>query len=125
MNKQINEQQTVLNQLCHKIRKYCEQGEFVKSEILVNEAMAQYPDAPEPHNLRGIILVQTNQRDKAMQHFRAAWDLAPDYVPAQENLKLVSSRGTFAKMLFGDEKLPSASENFYQLLHSGLCAYVF
>ena len=49
--------------------------------------MADYPSAPQPYNLMGIVLEKTGNHPAAMKHFRAAWALDPTYVPANRNLE--------------------------------------
>ena len=44
-------------------------------------------DAPEPHNLFGILLELRGDGDSARKHYRAAYALDPTYRPASRNLE--------------------------------------
>jgi Tfp pilus assembly protein PilF len=72
--------------LCTSIRQLVEQNKYEIAEVLIKEAMGKYPDAPEPHNLMGLVLEAKRDHLTAMRHFRAAYALDPTYLPAQNNL---------------------------------------
>ncbi len=72
--------------LCDAVRRLSESGNFEKCKELISDAMADNPDAPQPHNLLGIVLEKEGNHTEAMKHFRAAWDLDSTYAPAQKNL---------------------------------------
>ena len=92
-------QLTPLDALCSHVRESVQLGNFESCIEEIRSAMAQYPDAPHPHNLLGIILEKQGDHPSAMRHFRAAWALDPTYLPAEENLKTYAtyySRGRCA-----------------------------
>ncbi len=72
--------------LCVAVRALIVGGEFGRSEAMIRQAMAEYPHAPEPHNLMGIQLENEEDHIAAMKHFRAAWALDPTYTPARFNI---------------------------------------
>lgn len=51
----------------------------LQCERKVTQLLTQYPDAPQPQNLLGIIAEVKGDKVLAMKHYRAAWALAPDY----------------------------------------------
>ena len=88
-----------LDSLCSMVRESVRLGNFEDCLREIRNAMAEYPDAPQPHNLLGIILEKQGNHPSAMRHFRAAWALDPTYMPAEENLKTYAtfySRGRSA-----------------------------
>lgn len=78
--------QKELDMLCLKVKQLIEEHNYEDSEILIEKALAEYPHAPEPHNLFGILLEKTGEHLTAMKHFRAALSLDPTYLPAEANL---------------------------------------
>lgn len=88
-----------LDVLCSHVRESVKLGNFEDCLQEIRNAMAEYPDAPQPHNLLGIVLEKQGNHPSAMRHFRAAWALDPTYQPAEENLKTYAtfySRGRSA-----------------------------
>ncbi len=77
---------TELVNLCDRVREYLRQNAFQECAEDICYAMYLHPDAPEPHNLMGILLERKRNHVGAMKHFRAALDLDPTYLPAKENL---------------------------------------
>lgn len=75
-----------LNKLSSSVKKYIENGEYENAQKIICEAMCEYPDAPQPHNLFGILMEEEGNHVRAMKHFRASWDLDPTYLPARHNL---------------------------------------
>lgn len=73
--------------LCEEVRHLIENKEYGVGEEKITEAMKEYPHAPQPHNLMGILLEKNGNHMKAMKHFRAAWALDPTYVPARRNME--------------------------------------
>ena len=86
MTPKTTEQAERLHALCDKVRQYACIGDFQKCRELISNAMGAHPDAPEPHNLLGIVLEKEGDHTEAMKHFRAAWDLDSTYAPARQNL---------------------------------------
>ena len=75
-----------MRSLCQSVRELVGNGDIESGERLVIKAMGNHPHAPEPHNLLGVLLEKRGNHLLAMKHFRAAWALAPTYVPARQNL---------------------------------------
>ena len=87
-----NQNFDALSELCCEIRKAVRAGQFESCIQPICNAMAQFPDAPHPHNLMGIVLEKLGRHSDAMKHFRASYALDPGYTPATVNLE---SYGTF------------------------------
>ena len=75
-----------LQALCDGVRKYAKARDFQKCVAMICEAMGEFPNAPEPHNLLGIVMEKEGDHVGAMRHFRAAYALDPTYLPARQNL---------------------------------------
>ena len=88
MNSYSNE----LLDLCLRIKELTAENDLSLSKKIIYQAMSEYPDNPEPHNLLGLVLEKENNHVLAMKHFRAALDLDETYYPARENL---NKYGTF------------------------------
>ncbi|MGI6169683.1 MAG: hypothetical protein ACOYI4_08300 [Christensenellales bacterium] len=80
-----------LSQLCGKVRALVKDRNYEECTRLIREAMRDYPHAPDPHNLMGIVLEKQENRLAAMKHFRAAWALDPTYLPCRVNLSRYGS----------------------------------
>ena len=80
------ENNTELLNLCNRVREYLKQRAYKACNEDICYAMYLHPDAPEPHNLMGILMEKQNNHIGAMKHFRAALDLDPTYLPAKENM---------------------------------------
>lgn len=88
----VSKNRSELTALCNAVRVLITQRDYQQCEDLIRDAMRQYPHAPEPHNLLGILLEKECNHPAAMKHFRAAWALDPTYMPARNNLDMY---GTF------------------------------
>lgn len=75
-----------LQALCDGVRKYTKARDYQKCVAMICEAMGKFPNAPQPHNLLGIVLEKEGDHAGAMKHFRAAYALDPTYLPASQNL---------------------------------------
>lgn len=53
----------------------------------ISDAAVMNMDAPEPHNLRGILCEISGDDQAARKHYRAAYALDPTYKPACRNLE--------------------------------------
>lgn len=100
---------TPLDVLCSRVRESVNHGDYETCYQWIREAMSDYPDAPHPHNLMGILLEKQGNHPGAMKHFRAAWALDPTYTPAEQNLKnyatfYSSGRCAFDESDFEEEK---------------------
>lgn len=85
MNNDVYKDNVELTALCNTVREFICQKKFRESENLIKQAMGKYPHSPEPHNLMGIQLENEGDHLTAMKHFRAAWALDPNYLPARFN----------------------------------------
>lgn len=77
---------TELVNLCDRVRIYLGKHAYKECMEDICYAMYLHPDAPEPHNLMGILLEKQSDHVGAMKHFRAALDLDPTYLPAKRNM---------------------------------------
>jgi tetratricopeptide (TPR) repeat protein len=82
----MNNDKLEMMSLCNTARELIRQKGYRECDELIRKAMAEYPSAPEPHNLMGIKLENEGDHLSAMKHFRAAWALDPTYLPARYNL---------------------------------------
>lgn len=80
-------EQNSLDSLCAQIREYVLTGNLENGVAAVCDAMSRFPNAPQPHNLMGILQEKLGNHVIAIRHFRAAWALDPTYTPAEENLE--------------------------------------
>jgi Flp pilus assembly protein TadD len=75
-----------LNALCYLVKELIRQKKYLEADEQIRQAMCQFPHAPQPHNLMGILLEKKSDHIAAVKHFRAAWSLDPAYLPARHNL---------------------------------------
>lgn len=90
--KEKNKYPKELIELCKTVRSLCQKKEYEEGFKLICEYMGEFPSAPHPHNLLGLILEFQGDHASAMNHFRAAWALDSTYLPARYNLE---TYGTF------------------------------
>ena len=64
--------------------------EFTACEAMLSCMMFDHPHAAVPHNLMGLLLEKEGRHADAMRHFRAAYALEPDYMPAAWNIECYS-----------------------------------
>lgn len=107
--------QRELNELCITVKTLISKKEFEQCYKLIYHAMEQYPHAPEPHNLLGILLEKQGNHALGMRHFRAAWALDPTYRPANYNLYVY---GTFCSngrctCAYDDDDCPKEKKTRY------------
>ena len=81
-----------LTDLCANVRELVSDGQYDTCITLICTAMQDFPSAPQPHNLMGVLMEKTGNHALAMKHFRAASALDPTYYPANQNLM---TYGTF------------------------------
>lgn len=98
-----NEVKVSLYEFSKKIKKMAESGHCDDAVFLIRQKMAQFPDAPEPHNLYGIILEKQRDTVGAMKHFRAAWALDPSYAPARQNMDRFGSFESDMKPAYSED----------------------
>ncbi len=97
-----------LNKLCETARHLIACGDFDRCNDLVLQAMKDYPDAPQPHNLLGILREHEGEHLSAMRHFRAARELDPTYTPASQNLNTYGTFYSWGKCAFDENDCTSA-----------------
>lgn len=111
MNNITSDKAAEITALCLTVKALNQQHEYQKSEVLIAQAMGQYPHAPEPHNLMGILLESYGDHPKAMKHFRAAWALDPTYLPARVNLNQYADMyGTDRTYVYVEEDCPTEGD---------------
>lgn len=96
-----------LDELCTSIKKLVAQKEYKNCEKMIRKAMRDYPHAPHPHNLLGIVLEETGNHLLAMKHFRAAWALDPTYRPANYNLESFGTFFSLESCAFDENDIPA------------------
>ncbi|AOY77951.1 sigma-54-dependent transcriptional regulator [Clostridium formicaceticum] len=62
-------------------------GDYEKAREFLGKAILKNTEAPEPHNLLGIIFEFYGKVSEAQKHYRAALALEPTFRPAQQNLE--------------------------------------
>ncbi|AEE97988.1 hypothetical protein [Mahella australiensis] len=60
------------------------------AQKIISEALVLNPDAPELHNLLGILSEIKGNDNIARKHYRAAYALDPTYKPACRNLERIT-----------------------------------
>ena len=75
------------NTLEERCRQLMIQRRFEQCQKEIETAMAENPHCAIPHNLMGILMEKESNHVLAMKHFRAAYALAPTYVPARYNME--------------------------------------
>ena len=55
-----------LQALCDGVRKYVDTRNYQKCVAMICEAMGEFPNAPEPHNLLGIVMEKECDHPGAM-----------------------------------------------------------
>ncbi len=75
-----------LMSLCDRVEEQLSHNAYTACIQDICYAKYEHPDAPEPHNLMGILLERQNDHSGAMRNFRATLDLDPTYLPARENM---------------------------------------
>ncbi len=103
-----NNHSEYLTSLCTEVRQKVTKGELDSCLVLIRSAMATCPDAPQPHNLMGIILEKQGNHTEAMRHFRAAWALDPTYTPAEANLETYATFYTRGRCAFDESDCQQA-----------------
>ena len=79
--------------------------DFQQARADIVEAMGLDVDAPEPHNLLGILYEMRGDFQAARKHYRAGYALDPAYKPCCRNLERLTgfdSSAFFTGRVFGD-----------------------
>lgn len=99
---------SALQQLCTSVRALVDAQQYEHCMSAICQAMEDYPHAPQPHNLMGIVLEKKGDHLSAMKHFRAAWALDPTYAPANHNLATYGTFFSSGGCAFDESDLPTA-----------------
>ncbi len=100
-----NMQEKKLLCFCNEARELIVAGDYKKCHDLICVVMSEYPDAPQPHNILGILLEKTGHHTEAMNHFRAALALDATYGPAEENLETYGTFHCHGQCVYGDQNM--------------------
>ena len=65
--------------------------DFRQARVAIADAMGLNMDAPEPHNLLGILYEMLGDYQAARRHYRAEHALDPVYKPCCRNLERITS----------------------------------
>lgn len=104
------EEREELKFVCQRVRELVELREYDACNQLLGTVMGQFPHAPEPHNLYGMLLEQEGNHVAAMKHFRASWDLDPTYLPARYNLEQYSNFFERKRGAYDESDCPAFAE---------------
>lgn len=63
-----------------------QQGQLAAAAVMSRALIRKEPRVPLLHNVLGVALAQSGKSDEAIRAFRKAFDMAPDYAEATENL---------------------------------------
>ena len=108
---------TPLDTLCSRVRESVNKGDFESCYSWVRQAMADYPDAPQPHNLMGILLEKDGNHSGAMKHFRAAWALDPTYTPAEQNMQTYATFFSTGRCAFDESDFALEDNRSYSVAY--------
>ncbi len=64
--------------------------DFGRARAAIADAMGLNMDAPEPHNLLGILYEMMGDYQAARKHYRAGYALDPTYKPCCRNLERIT-----------------------------------
>lgn len=116
----INETPDALDVLCENAKHMVVSGDYKKCYELVSKFMSSYPDAPQPHNLIGILYEKEGCHVEAMKHFRAAVALDPTYGPANQNLDTYGTFYSTGRCAFSEaDCFPEPENIIYSVPSSG------
>lgn len=113
----LNKQDKKLSQFCINARKLIMERDYEKCYEMTCAMMSEYPDAPQPHNILGILLEKTGHHPAAMNHFRAALVLDATYRPAIENLDTYGTFHSSGKCVFDETECTQEDENCYTIVY--------
>ncbi len=72
-------------------------GELKRAVAECRQALAVTPDSAEAYNLLGIIIEQNDQQGEAIEAFRMATELDPDFEEARENFRAAQGQAQAAQ----------------------------
>lgn len=114
MDLKEKDEMTVINELkalCSQVRDLIEQHQYNECNDKILESMRKYPNAPQPHNLLGVLLEKKGDKVMAMKHFRAAYALDPTYLPTRHNLDLFSEFYPSGEIAYDEQDCPPLVEH--------------
>lgn len=76
----------LLDELSNEVKKNIDAFQYGKAEVQIRQALRDFPHAPHPHNLYGILLEKKGDKHGAMSHYRAGNALEPTFKPVRYNL---------------------------------------
>lgn len=117
MKNAMNKNNSELRKLCKEVRAFVMNGDMDACLETIRWAMQEYPHAPEPHNLMGIVLEKSGDHSTAMRHFRAALALEPSYLPANHNLHTYGTFYTSGSCAYDEEDLPQAPPSNLEIVY--------
>lgn len=80
------------------------EGDYDKADTYLKKSIGMDVDAPEPHNLLGVLAEHRRDIHTAQIHYRAALALEPSYTPASRNLERTAQyKYTKVGINLGDE----------------------
>lgn len=103
--------------LCHRVRELAGRGDIKGGQSIAVRAMSAYPNAPQPHNLLGVLLEKQGDHLLAMKHFRAAYALDPTYGPARQNLDHYGTFFSAGHCAFDESDCPTERSNTSKAAH--------
>lgn len=106
-----------LDQLCITVKALVAEGSVELCIPQIAQIMAQYPHAPHPHNLLGIVMEKTGDHISAMKHFRAALALDPTYLPATYNLETYGTFHSRGKCYFDESDVHPQKSNHSEIVY--------
>ena len=70
----------------HDLQELMQKGQLAAAAVMSRALIRKEPRVPLLHNVLGVALAQSGKPDEAIRAFRKAFDMAPDYAEATENL---------------------------------------
>ena len=119
----FNEQTERLSKFCTDARELILSGEYEACRKMTCLEMEQFPDAPQPHNILGILLEKIGQHPIAMKHFRAALALDASYRPAAQNLETYGTFYSHGRCAFDDGDCVPEPVSCYTIKYSNEHVY--
>lgn len=113
----LNKQNKKLHQFCEDAKRLVLENEYDKCYEMTCAMMSEYPDAPQPHNIMGILLEKTGHHPAAMNHFRVALVLDATYRPAIENLDTYGTFYSCGRCIFDESECVPEHENSYTIVY--------
>lgn len=110
-----NETTEKLDKFCSDARNMILSGDYEACRNMICVEMGEFPDAPQPHNILGILLEKIGQHASAMKHFRAALALDAAYRPAGQNLETYGTFYAHGRCAFDESDCTPEPSNCYTI----------